>query len=238
MVPSSSCRRQEKRRWQPFWLFSVAFVLLHGMTGCSSFQRTEIGQAASSNSSKGGAEEQGIADTPKKDGNGEQGKKPVGPQENKQPDNSDVDTASPRSFIPVAGSELSMDLQKALGLADAENPTIALAQEAVQASLAVRTQARALLLPTLDAGMNFNSHEGNLESGRGIVRDANRQALYVGAGAAAIGGGTVGFPGVRLTAHLGDAIYEPRATEQLVTGRRFDALATSNSVLLEVAERY
>lgn len=238
MAPSRSHRRQLMRRWQPLWLFATAWVLLQGIIGCSSLQDSVFGPVMSGTNSTGVAEEQGVANTRQLDGKDEQDKTPVGPKEDKQPDTPDNDAVAPRTVIPVAGPPLSMDLHKAIGLADVGNPTIALAQETVQASLAARTHARSLLLPTLDVGMNFNSHEGTLESGRGIIRDVNRQALYVGAGAAAVGGGTVGFPGVRLTAHLGDAIYEPRATEQLVTGRRFDAQATSNNVLLEVAEQY
>jgi outer membrane protein TolC len=140
--------------------------------------------------------------------------------------------------IPPAVSDRTIDLGAALELAGADNPTIALAQEAVRASLAAQLQANALLLPTLDAGMNLNEHWGSLESTQGIFRDVDRQALYVGAGAAAIGQSTVGFPGVRLTAQLADAVFEPIAAGQQVVGRRFEAAATRNTVLLDVASRY
>jgi outer membrane protein TolC len=118
------------------------------------------------------------------------------------------------------------------------NPTIALAREAIRASEAERLQARALLLPTLDAGVSFDLHRGTLQSSRGIIREVNRQSLYAGAGVAAVGAGTVGFPGVRLTAHLADALFEPRATQQAVVARQFDALATRNTVLLAVTDAY
>src|SRR5207248_3194603 len=65
-----------------------------------------------------------------------------------------------------------------------------------------------------------------------------RQAAYAGAGASAVGGGTVNVPGVRLAAQLSEALFEPRATGQAVSGRQLDARATSNLVLLEVATRY
>ena len=143
-----------------------------------------------------------------------------------------------KPVIPPAVSERPLDLGTALELAGADNPTIALAREAVQASLAAQLQARALLLPTLDAGMNLNEHWGNIQSAQGILRQVDRQALYVGAGAAAVGTGTVGFPGVRLTAHLADAVFEPVVAGQHVVGRRFDAAATRNALLLDVAGRY
>lgn len=132
----------------------------------------------------------------------------------------------------------TVTLETALALASVANPTIALSQEAVNASLAQQTEARALLLPTLDAGMNFNWHNGNLESARGTIVDVERQALYVGAGARAIGAGPVTVPGVRVTAQVADAIYAPRVAEQRVISRRFDAEATTNAVLLDVAVQY
>jgi outer membrane protein TolC len=77
-----------------------------------------------------------------------------------------------------------------------------------------------------------------LQSAAGIIREVNREAFYGGLGAAAVGAGTVGFPGIRITAHLADAFFEPTATRQAVVGRQFDALATRNTILLEVATRY
>ena len=120
-----------------------------------------------------------------------------------------------------------------------DNPTIALAREAVQASLAEQLQARVLLLPTLDAGMDYNLHRGNLQSSQGIIRNVDRQSLYAGAGAAAGGSRLRGRS--RRAAHrasLADALYEPRATRQVVIGRQLDALATRNNVLLDVTTRF
>jgi outer membrane protein TolC len=131
-----------------------------------------------------------------------------------------------------------IDLERALALAGIENPTIALAREAIQAGRALQLQADALLLPTLDAGASFNWHRGTLQSSTGIIRDLERRSAYVGGGAAAIGAGTVGFPGVRVSAHLGDALFEPQATRQYVVARQLDAQATQNAVLLAVALRY
>ncbi len=130
-----------------------------------------------------------------------------------------------------------IDLTTALARAGADNPTIALAAEAVRASRAQETQARSLLLPTLDAGANLNLHRGTLLSARGVVRDLHRDSLYAGAGTFAVGAGTVAVPGVRLTAHLADAVFEPKVAQQRVASRAFDAQATRNAVLLDVATR-
>ena len=45
------------------------------------------------------------------------------------------------------------------------------------------------------------------------------------------------FPGVRLFAHLGDAVYEPLAARQRVSARRSDA-SCQNHTLLEVSVAY
>src|SRR5262249_55399011 len=72
----------------------------------------------------------------------------------------------------------------------------------------------------------------------GIIRQVDLQGLYVGAGAGAVGGGTVTVPGVRLFAHLGDALYEPLAARQRVAQRGAEAEAARNAVLLDVTTRY
>jgi outer membrane protein TolC len=143
-----------------------------------------------------------------------------------------------RRVIPTPSADYTINLETALSLAGAGNPTIALAQESVRASLAEQLRARAALLPILDAGMNFNHHAGSLQSAQGVILDVDRQALYVGAGAAAVGAGTVAIPGVHLTGQLADALYAPRAARQNVAGRRFDAAAVQNAMLLEVVTRY
>jgi outer membrane protein TolC len=108
----------------------------------------------------------------------------------------------------------------------------------VRASQAEQLRARALLLPTLAAGTNLDMHRGNLQSAQGVIENVDRQALYVGAGASAVGAGTVTIPGVRLTAQVADALFEPRAAREQVAASRFDAVAARNRVLLDVATTY
>jgi outer membrane protein TolC len=126
----------------------------------------------------------------------------------------------------------------ALEMAGAENATIALARELVRASLALDLQARALALPSLDAGASLDEHWGNLQSAGGTIEDVQRQALYFGNGAGVVGAGTVGVPGVRLTAQLADTLFAPAAARQEVAARRFDAAAVRNSILLDVVKAY
>src|SRR5262245_41248123 len=63
--------------------------------------------------------------------------------------------------VPPASVQ-AIDLPEALRLAGADNPTIALAREAIQAARAELLGARALLLPTLNAGFTYDYHDGNL----------------------------------------------------------------------------
>jgi outer membrane protein TolC len=144
---------------------------------------------------------------------------------------------------PGAGAELpptegTLDLGVALRLAGVENPTINLAREAVREALADQLAARSLLLPSLSAGTNLRLHRGAFLSASGLVRTVDLQSLYLGFGAGASGAGTVAVPGVRLFAHLGDAIYEPLAARQRVTARRSESQAVQNAILLDVAAVY
>jgi outer membrane protein TolC len=144
---------------------------------------------------------------------------------------------APPVALPPA-PEQRLDLAEALRRAGVANPTIALAQEAVRASRAEQLRAQAMLLPTLHAGADFNLHRGVLETSRGIIEDVNRQSVYAGAGAAAVGAGTVTVPGVWVSSQLAEAWFEPKAARAAVAARSFDAVAVRNNVLLEVTTRY
>ena len=133
---------------------------------------------------------------------------------------------------------VSIDLATALRRAGADNPTIALAEEAVRARLAERMQARSLLFPTLDIGTNLRLHRGNFITSGGVVTNINIQSLYWGFGADAKGAGTLAVPGLRLVSHLADAIYAPQAAQQKVVQSQFDATAIRYYLLMEVGIRY
>ena len=141
--------------------------------------------------------------------------------------------------MPVAsGSEETIDLGVALRLAGVDNPTINLAREQVREALAVQLGARSLLLPSVNIGGNYHNHQGALQASPGFIRTVNSQSLYLGFGARTLAAESVAFPGVRLFAHLGDAVYEPLAARQRVAARRSDAQAVHNDILLGVATAY
>ncbi len=138
-------------------------------------------------------------------------------------------------LIPPPAAEYPIDLSTALRLAEAENPTIAAARARIIESLALQTQARAILLPSLNAGTNFHLHTGNLQRSSGRILNLTEQSLYVGGGALAFAAGTVEVPAVNIIGTLTEAWFEPLAAHQRVIGTSFTALATANEILLDVA---
>jgi len=140
--------------------------------------------------------------------------------------------------IPLSAPPFPIDLSTSLRLADAENPTIAEARVAILDALAQQQAARALLLPSLNAGTNYHGHDGNLQRSSGRILRLSEQSLYVGGGARTLAAETVGVPAVSILSPLTEAIYEPLAARQRVAGARLDAAATANSILLEVADLF
>jgi outer membrane protein TolC len=152
--------------------------------------------------------------------------------------NGSIPDRRPNPSAPAA-SEETIDLGIALRLAGVENPTINLARERVQEALADQLAARSLLLPSVNIGGNYHLHNGNLQGSTGLIRNVtSEQSLYLGFGARTLAAESVAFPGVRLFAHLGDAVYEPLAARQRVAARRSDAWAVQNDILLRVATAY
>lgn len=131
-----------------------------------------------------------------------------------------------------------IDLGTALHLAGVENPTINVAREQVREALANQLAARSLFLPTVNLGGNFRLHRGALQDDPGFLRFPASQSLYLGAGANAIGAGTVAIPGVWALAHLGDAAYEPLIAQRRVRASQLDSEAVQNSIFLEVSTAY
>ena len=148
-------------------------------------------------------------------------------------------TGQPSSSCPGHSSQANIiDLSAALRLAGVDNPTIDLAEERIEEALANQLAARSLLIPSLNVGGNYRLHSGALQQSQGDIIRPTSQSLYLGAGAGAIGSGTVAVPGVWLFAHLGDAIYEPLAANRRVVARQSDAQSVRNSVLYDVAAAY
>ncbi|WP_422926302.1 TolC family protein [Singulisphaera sp. PoT] len=137
--------------------------------------------------------------------------------------------------VPPGASEYAIDLTTSLRLAEVENPQIAEARQRIGEALAVLQGARALLLPDLNIGMNLHQHTGNLQRSSGTVLKLNESSLYFGGGADVAAAGTVEIPAISIYSSLTDAYFRPLAARQQVDGTRFQASATANRILLEVA---
>ncbi len=147
-------------------------------------------------------------------------------------------TAATPPSIPESAAPHPIDLSSALRLADGQNPVIGEARVLILAALAERQAARALLLPTLNAGTNYHDHTGPLQRASGTILKLTEQSLYVGGGARTLAAESVAFPAVNLFSPLTEAIFEPLAAQQRVVGARFNASDTANKVLLDVASLY
>jgi len=131
-----------------------------------------------------------------------------------------------------------IDLPSAFRLAGVQNSEILLAQQRVTEAVALRQLAAAQFLPTLNAGSNIDSHRGVLQDSNGTILSVNRDALYVGAGAFAVGGTTVRIPGVVLTGNVSNLIYGYLISRQEVNRRAFASQVVSQDTLLAVALAY
>ncbi|HEY2411154.1 MAG TPA: TolC family protein [Pirellulaceae bacterium] len=133
---------------------------------------------------------------------------------------------------------LPLDMATALGLTQAQNPRVAFAQAQIAQSLAVHDAARAMWLPSIRTGGNYNKHEGKIQQVEGDNITASRGAAFGGLGAFAVGAGSPAIPGVYAMFHTTDAIFQRRITGYALEAREFQATATMNDQLLETALAY
>jgi outer membrane protein TolC len=134
--------------------------------------------------------------------------------------------------------ERPIDLATALKLAHVENPELLLARQRVVESVAVKQLAAAQLLPNVNVGTNYDLHRGALQQSPGNILKVNRDALYVGLGANAVGAGTVNIPGLNYNLNIGDAWYSYLAMRQRTITADASSAAVRNDVLLRVCLAY
>ena len=131
-----------------------------------------------------------------------------------------------------------IDLPSALQLGGAQNPQILLARERVVEADALRQLAAAQFLPSLNAGTSFDQHNGVLQQSSGNILKVNRDSLYLGLGASAVGAGTVNIPGLVWSGNVSNVIYANLVSRQVVRQRDFASQAIRNDILLRVANGY
>jgi len=134
--------------------------------------------------------------------------------------------------------EYPIDLATALQLAGAENPELLLARQRVVEATALKQLAAAQLLPNLNFGTNYDGHRGTLQQSAGNILKVNRDSLYLGLGANAVGAGTVTIPGLSYNLNVGTAWFGFLASRQQVTTAGLISEAVRNDVLLRVCLTY
>ena len=142
----------------------------------------------------------------------------------------------PPSILPTEMN--AIDLCCVLRLAGADNPDVLLARQRVARAYALRFLAFSFLLPNLNAGMNYDDHNGPLQQSSGNILTVNRQALYLGAGSGAVAAGTVGIPGVQYILNFSDGIFNLLAIRYNLRARQAENIAVRNQVFLSVAKGY
>lgn len=142
----------------------------------------------------------------------------------------------PPSILPAEMN--AIDLGCVLRLAGIENPNILIARQLVAVAEGQRAIAYAMILPNLNAGMNYDAHDGPVQQSSGNILKVNRDALYFGAGAGAVAAGTVGIPGVQYVLNVSEGLFGALSIRQVVRQRRFESLAVRNQMLLRVADAY
>ncbi len=139
----------------------------------------------------------------------------------------------------ILGAESQhIDLTTALELANVQNPEFNVARTRILEAAAMRQLAAAYFLPSINPGLNYDSHTGNLQQSDGNILSLNRSAFYVGAGANAVGSGTVNIPGVYYNGNPGAGVFALLASRRTVRQREFESIAVRNQVFLRVTEAY
>jgi outer membrane protein TolC len=147
--------------------------------------------------------------------------------------------APPVSPASILKAEVHpIDLATALELAGVQNPELNVARMRILEAAAARQLAAAYFLPSINPGLNYDSHTGNLQQSSGNILGVNRSAFYIGAGANAVAAGTPTIPGVYEAANLGSGLFNYLASRQIVRQREFATIAVRNQMFLQVAWAY
>lgn len=146
-------------------------------------------------------------------------------------------------LLPPAPSILDpairpIDLNTALQLAGVQNPNLLIARQRVVEAAALRQLAAVQFLPSINLGMNYDTHTGVVQQSNGNILSVNRSAVYVGAGANAVAAGTVNIPGVVLSGNVATVVYGYLASKQVVRQREFASLAVRNQAFLQTTLAY
>jgi outer membrane protein TolC len=131
-----------------------------------------------------------------------------------------------------------INLPTALALVAGQNPQVGFVQQRVQEALAQLQFAESLWVPTLRGGAGYNKHDGTLQNTNGTVIDVERNSVFTGFGARAVGAGSPAFPGLSAFFDTGDAYFQPLIASRTAAARQHGVTATVNNLLLAAASAY
>lgn len=150
-------------------------------------------------------------------------------------------TALPLAKAPPP-KRYPIDLPAALRLAGGNNLQIAIAIEKVKAAHARLQGAQSLWMPSVNLGVVYNKHDGQLQDTRGSVVEVQRSSLFVGGGLTMdqipLAGAANGPARLFVGLPLADVIFAPLAERQRVEAAHASQQATFHNTLLEVALAY
>ena len=127
---------------------------------------------------------------------------------------------------PVSSDKpLPINLPTALQLAGVRPIDIGLASERIRQAAAQLDRAQVLWLPTINLGVEYSRHDGQIQETPGMVFGTSRSSFQLGAGPVAVFAVT-------------DAIFAPLAERQVVRSREAALQTARNDSLLAVAEAY
>ncbi len=147
--------------------------------------------------------------------------------------------AAPTDQLPQPEAlSTAIDLSAALEMAAGQNPQVAFAQQRIREAAAQLRAADVLWVPSIRAGLNYNKHDGRIQDVEGNVIEVSRASLYSGLGAQAVGAGSPAVPGLLMSFHMRDAMFQPRIAERTLAVRREASQATLQDTLTDTAVAY
>jgi outer membrane protein TolC len=132
---------------------------------------------------------------------------------------------APAAPVVKEPDRLPIDLPTALRLADAANPTVAVARARVAEAYARQRQADVYWLPNITSGATYQRHDGQIQNSLGNVFTTSRQSLFAGGAAVA-------------RVETADALFLPLIARRLTAAEAAAARATVLNVQLDVANAY
>jgi outer membrane protein TolC len=120
---------------------------------------------------------------------------------------------------------LPINLPTALHLSQARAIDVALASARIKVALAQLERARVLWLPTVEVGIDYFRHDGQIQDVAGNVFGTSKSAFMAGCGPSAVFAIT-------------DAVFGPLAARQTLNARAAELQVAENDTLLAVAEAY